>query len=423
MKSHVYFNSATRFSLVGRWASRSLLLFTLMLAGSSTPALAQYATGGVTGGTSGGTTATGAGAIAIGGGTGANATAGKADAVAIGDLATSGCASDTAFGNRAKSEGSPMGAPSPCTTLGGATAIGYFSVAKDYASVAIGNSAAVNGNGSIAIGSATVGAFNPTTRAPTALSNSSIAIGAAANAGVDLPGSLRNNSIAIGAGANSVIDAIAVGGQSFAFGDHSVAIGPTAKAGTFSGSVPTTAAPSAVALGTFAEAKSDSSVAVGPAAQATGQFAISLGKSASTNATNSIALGALATASSPYAIVMGSSAASGTAKDYVVSIGASSSTSAGQARDVALGFQSTTAAVNATPNKLITGTTYTFAGGSPASTVSIAAPGIERTLTNLAAGRVSASSTDAVNGSQLDAVIQALTALKTAFDAYKATHP
>ncbi len=42
-----------------------------------------------------------------------------------------------------------------------------------------------------------------------------------------------------------------------------------------------------------------------------------------------------------------------------------------------------------------------FAGSKPVGTVNIGAPGFERQLTGLAAGRISAGSTDAVNGSQL----------------------
>lgn len=37
--------------------------------------------------------------------------------------------------------------------------------------------------------------------------------------------------------------------------------------------------------------------------------------------------------------------------------------------------------------------------------------------------KASSASTDAVNGSQLDAVVQALEAVKVAFDQYKSTHP
>lgn len=47
------------------------------------------------------------------------------------------------------------------------------------------------------------------------------------------------------------------------------------------------------------------------------------------------------------------------------------------------------------------GGTINFAGTAPVSTVSVGATGQERTITHVAAGRVSADSTDAINGSQL----------------------
>ncbi len=51
---------------------------------------------------------------------------------------------------------------------------------------------------------------------------------------------------------------------------------------------------------------------------------------------------------------------------------------------------------------------YTLAGGTAGGTVSIGSSSTKRTLTNLAAGTVSATSTDAVNGSQLYAATQAI---------------
>jgi len=81
---------------------------------------------------------------------------------------------------------------------------------------------------------------------------------------------------------------------------------------------------------------------------------------------------------------------------------------ANNAKDVALGADSLTAAAVATTGTTLRGTAYTFAGTAPASTVSIGSVGKERTLTNLAAGRLSATSTDAVNGSQLYATNQAI---------------
>ncbi|MEX3791596.1 Surface-exposed protein, partial [Paraburkholderia sp. BR14374] len=54
----------------------------------------------------------------------------------------------------------------------------------------------------------------------------------------------------------------------------------------------------------------------------------------------------------------------------------------------------------------IGGTTYFFAGSNPIGTVSVGSVGNERTITNVAAGRLSGTSTDAVNGSQLYATNQ-----------------
>ncbi|TGW04947.1 calcium-binding protein, partial [Mesorhizobium sp. M2D.F.Ca.ET.145.01.1.1] len=62
---------------------------------------------------------------------------------------------------------------------------------------------------------------------------------------------------------------------------------------------------------------------------------------------------------------------------------------------------------------MINGTTYAFQGTNPTSTVSIGAPGAERTITNVAAGRISSTSTDAINGSQLAATNQAVDAIGT----------
>ena len=71
---------------------------------------------------------------------------------------------------------------------------------------------------------------------------------------------------------------------------------------------------------------------------------------------------------------------------------------------VAIGNGSETAAAVATPSATINGVAHNFAGVNPASTVSVGKAGSERTITNVAAGRISATSTDAINGSQLYAV-------------------
>lgn len=89
-----------------------------------------------------------------------------------------------------------------------------------------------------------------------------------------------------------------------------------------------------------------------------------------------------------------------------------------QEGDVALGSGSTAEQVEATTNITIRGTSYDFAGTSPTSTVSVGSEGKERTITNVAAGRISAASTDAINGSQLFAVTSALDTLSTSAGAH-----
>ena len=71
---------------------------------------------------------------------------------------------------------------------------------------------------------------------------------------------------------------------------------------------------------------------------------------------------------------------------------------------VVLGNNSTAESTDAVSTPSYTyadGTTIKFAGTTPVSTVSVGATGQERTITHVAAGRISADSTDAVNGSQL----------------------
>ena len=63
------------------------------------------------------------------------------------------------------------------------------------------------------------------------------------------------------------------------------------------------------------------------------------------------------------------------------------------------------------------GTTVNYAGTTPVSTVSVGAKDKERTITNVASGRVSATSTDAINGSQLYGVHQMIDTLNQSTNA------
>ncbi|MCY0775619.1 YadA-like family protein [Enterobacter cloacae complex sp. 2022EL-00788] len=77
---------------------------------------------------------------------------------------------------------------------------------------------------------------------------------------------------------------------------------------------------------------------------------------------------------------------------------------------IAIGVGSKTDAIVKTPEIVIRGQSYAMAGGNPTSTMSIGNTdtGVTRTITSLAAGRVNASSTDAINGSQLYAFQNAM---------------
>jgi autotransporter adhesin len=95
------------------------------------------------------------------------------------------------------------------------------------------------------------------------------------------------------------------------------------------------------------------------------------------------------------------------------SVAVGSNATAGTANSVALGNGSTTTAATPTASTTIQGQTYNFAGANPVGVVSVGAPGAERQIQNVAAGQLSATSTDAVNGSQLYATNQAVNNIQT----------
>ncbi|WLU43617.1 YadA family autotransporter adhesin [Brucella abortus] len=129
-------------------------------------------------------------------------------------------------------------------------------------------------------------------------------------------------------------------------------------------------------IGADSRALGTNSIAVGSDSVASGEGSISVGNGAQASAHGSVALGENAAAP--------------------------------DANSVALGAGSKTSEVVATKGTTINGQYYDFAGDAPSGTVSVGDKGAERTITNVAAGRISVESTDAVNGSQLNAVNQAI---------------
>lgn len=161
-------------------------------------------------------------------------------------------------------------------------------------------------------------------------------------------------------------------------------------------------------LGTTAKATGNRSVAAGLSSQASGVNAIAIGDKAVSSSNDSVAIGEKANASGSQAIAIGS--ASSASGNYSVAIGLNAKVGENDKWSVALGNSSETEKAVSTASMTVGGKTYQTAGGHPAGTVSVGNQyiNIKRTITNVAAGRVSASSTDAVNGSQLYATNQSV---------------
>ncbi|WP_080494773.1 YadA family autotransporter adhesin [Burkholderia ubonensis] len=177
----------------------------------------------------------------------------------------------------------------------------------------------------------------------------------------------------------------------------------------------------AIATGNGSRAVADYSVAIGSGEQALGQNELVIGAGGTAADVNAIALGTAAVAQAN-AVAVGTGA---TAMATAIALGANSSATAlaaialGQgagavnAGDVAIGAGSVTAVARAVLPVTVAGRIYDLAGSTPVSVVSFGTIGAERQLTNVAAGTISASCTDAVNGSELYAAFQAIDAAST----------
>ncbi|XSG83596.1 MAG: YadA-like family protein [Methyloligella sp. ZOD6] len=133
---------------------------------------------------------------------------------------------------------------------------------------------------------------------------------------------------------------------------------------------------------------------------------------ASANGTDSVAIGPESVANGDSSLAAGHGAAAGSEGAVALGQGAQ----ANNANDVALGSGSVTSEAVGTSGTTINGNNYDFAGATPTGTVSVGDAGSERTITNVGAGRVSADSTDAVNGSQLHSTNTALESLADQID-------
>ena len=333
-------------------------------------------------------TATAANAIAIGGGNGNSATDNTEKTEATGEKST-------AIGYNAKAKtGNDLAVGRGVTSSGGAaTALGYYATASGNQTVALGstiNSTAqyatgigysVNsqGEGSVAIGAGTDALGVMPAKQVKATAKNAIAIGRATQA-------ISQDATAIGTEATaSNTDAIAIGRKSNASGSTSIGFGYNTKS------------------------TATNTVAIGTDVSATDESAIALGRKTTASALNATAVGPIANASGKYSSAFGMSAAA--SKENSLALGTNANASLD--KSVALGSDSTTA-TNATSqgSVVIGGKTITWNGAPTVSgtgmQVSVGSAGAERQIKNVAAGEVSANSTDAINGSQLYAVADVL---------------
>ena len=354
-------------------------------------------------------TAVGAGAKSIGAGTsayGLSAYATADYATAIGKSANAAAINSIAIG-----KGVSITAPTAGTTVGGqdsiamgtgasakqhsSVTIGVDSISDGVRNITIGPKASASGVDSIAIGNGGVGGDkNNTGVGGTGTTYNNIDVNGISTNVYYGAKSVDNGSIAFGNRANAAKGGLAIGTVSIADGGIAVGQSVLSKNGIAIGSAVSATAANAVALGTRAEASSVGAVAIGgysatDKTKAQGNNALAIGASAVTNGNETIAIGKSANASNANAIAFGKNA------------------KASIANSVAIGSDSTTD-TNATrqANTTINGITYNFAGATSDTgmQVSVGAAGKERQIKNVAAGEVSATSTDAINGSQLFAV-------------------
>ena len=237
------------------------------------------------------------------------------------------------------------------------------------------------------------------------------------------PGDWKSNSVAIGS-ENTALgsSALAVGNGSQAKMSESIAIGHAAEAErTWSTAIGTRANASEVrsqAIGYEAQAAGYKANAIGSGAQATGAHTNAIGSSAIASGDHAQAYGAGAQAQGLRANAFGSDAHA--TADHAMAIGDHSVAS--DANSISIGFQSQSAPARAVSEASITTTSLTsgapikthtyggFAGVGSATngSVSVGQVGQERQIKNVAAGEISATSTDAVNGSQLFSVARDL---------------
>ena len=319
-------------------------------------------------------------------GTVANGTA-TSIAVGQGNTITSANGSSSAYGNQNTIDGNQANAFGDGNTVKGAFA------------QAFGDSNVINGTNAIGYGYNNTVAGTTTNYRDRTFDNEP-------DSATLQTGSWNSNSVAIGSKSTALgSSALAVGNEAKAKMSETIAIGHEAQADKTWG----------IAIGTRATASDVRSLALGHQAKSAGYKANAIGADATANGNHANAIGSSATATGDHAQAFGAGAqatgvrtnvfgsdAAATA-DYSIAIG--NKANASTANSIALGANSTTRSATSVTNATVAGHTFGgFAGTSPVGSVSVGKAGQERQIHNVAAGKISADSTDAVNGSQLYSV-------------------
>lgn len=282
-------------------------------------------------------------------------------------------------------------------------------------SLAVGHYNLIKAPNSVAIGYDNKALLNETT----VVGSNSVANGLNASAFGSKATATGESSLAMGTGANATADStVAIGNDSNATGKSSVAVGESTNAtGVFS-----------TALGDSATATGNRTVAISVDSVAKGDESIAIGAASKTDeGVRTIAIGAKTEAQGESATVIGSHS-TGKIRSTVIGAeanaevrsfaGAYQANATGQSsvalgdnanathdNSVALGSQSVSKIEKQVTTATVGTNTYNgFAGTNPIATVSVGAEGKERQIVNVGAGEISATSTDAINGSQLYAV-------------------
>lgn len=292
------------------------------------------------------------------------------------------------------------------------TAVGVNAKAQTQGT-ALGNGANASNRGATAIGTGSV-----------ANGTSSVALGQNASAQND-------NAVAIGHDSGAYANSVAIGGNARSTAERSVHIGAMTDSNTTTGSASVSigadakaTASGAASLGTGAVASGTDSLALGQNSSSTGsgsvaigyqtkvndnkEHATAVGTSAEVNATEGTVLGYNAKVNADKGVALGSGAfvAAENGNKTSVALGAGSQVNNGDTT----GTDSMT--IKDTYGETSDSTTYHFAGTNPTGTVSVGSGSgtteQTRTITHVAAGRVSNTSTDAINGSQLYGVTQSI---------------